>query len=206
MPTDPEPHRRARREPTRRRILTQARAALLSHGARDFSLRQLAADLGYSPGALYLYFQSKDDLITAVVDDAFEHLLAALEECAAADPVESLRRKMETYVRFGLAHPDEYVLAFVRPRPAANEQLRPHAAYDLLRENVRACAGMPDFRNVDVETASQLLWTSMHGLTSAFIALPNFPWVDRDRLVAEMVETAIAGLRVRSSAQGRSRP
>jgi hypothetical protein len=113
---------------------------------------------------------------------------------------------LAAYVRFGLAHPDEYVLAFGRIRPASTERLRPHAAYELLRENVRVCGGTPDFRNVDVETASQLLWTSMHGLTSAFIALPNFPWVDHDRLVAEMIETAIAGLRVRSSAQKRSRP
>jgi AcrR family transcriptional regulator len=206
MATDPQLHRQARREPTRRRILAQARKALLRNGTRDFSLRQLAADLGYSPGALYLYFHGKDDLIAAVVDDAFEQLLAALQESPAADPVESLRRKLEAYVRFGLAHPDEYVLAFVRPRPASNEQLRPHAAYDLLRENVRVCAGTPAFRNLDVEAASQLLWTSMHGLTSAFIALPSFPWVDRDRLVAEMIETTIAGLRARSSAQKRSRP
>jgi AcrR family transcriptional regulator len=195
-----------RREHTRRQILAQARKALLSNGAQDFSLRQLAADLGYSPGALYLYFHSKDDLIAAVVDDAFEHLLAALQESAAADPVDSLRRKLAAYVRFGLTHPDEYVLAFVRNRPPSKEKLRPHAAYELLRENVRLCSGRPDFRHVEVETASQLLWTSMHGLTSAFIALPNFPWVDRDRLVAEMIETAIAGLRVRSSARERNRP
>jgi AcrR family transcriptional regulator len=206
MTNDPRPHRQARREDARRRILAQARKALLSNGARGFSLRRLAADLGYSPGALYLYFHGKDDLITAVVDDAFAHLLAALQECVAADPVASLRRKLEAYLRFGLARPDEYVLAFVMLRPASHEQLTPHAAYDLLRENVRACATMPDFRNVDVEGASQLLWTSMHGLTSAFIALPDFPWVDRDRLVAEMIETTIAGLRVRSSAQQRSRP
>jgi AcrR family transcriptional regulator len=205
MPSGRQVHLRTRRDHTRQRILAEARRALLDSGAHDFSLRQLAAALGYSPGALYLYFQSKDDLLSAVVDDAFEQLLAALQEASATDPVESLKRKLEAYLRFGLAHPDEYTLAFVRLRPASNEQLKPHAAYDLLKENLRACTGAQGLRHVEVETASQLLWTAMHGLTSAFIALPNFPWTDRDQLVAEMIETIIAGLSVRSSAPERRR-
>jgi hypothetical protein len=34
----------------------------------------------------------------------------------------------------------------------------------------------------------------MHGMTSLLIARPKFPWVNRERLIDEAIDTAVRGL------------
>ena len=41
----------------------------LKHGYEGFSLRQVAEQIGYSPGTIYLYFDNKDDLLRALADE-----------------------------------------------------------------------------------------------------------------------------------------
>lgn len=47
-------------------------------GTPDCSLRAVARRLGMAPSALYRYFASRDDLLTALIVDAFDELTATL--------------------------------------------------------------------------------------------------------------------------------
>jgi len=68
-------HRRDRlRQDTRGDILEAAREGLREQGAAALSLREIARRAGFSPGALYKYFSSKDDLLSALADDAMGRL------------------------------------------------------------------------------------------------------------------------------------
>lgn len=191
------------REQTRRLILEAARTTLLEGGYEAFSMRKLARAVGYSPGALYLYFETKEDLLESLVEDAFETLLEVIEEVHDdEDAVRSLRNKLRAYVDFGLRFSHHYHLAFVR-RPTGEgvtAETRPHAAFEVLRESVRRCVEAGTFASDDVETTSQTLWATIHGVTSLLIALPKFPWVDRELLIDNVLETALLGLQ-RSAAQ-----
>ena len=204
MTNNPAQRRVVRQTNTREMILARAKQHLVAAGSESFSLRQLAADLGYSAGALYLYFPDKGALLDALVDHAFVQLSAALGAVEPSrSPVEVLERTLEAYIRWGLAHPDEYRFAFIRPRRTTAGTFKPHQAFDRMRELVGACRKLRGFQNIDVETTSQILWTAAHGLTAALISLPQFPWIDRDRLIAETIETLVAGVRTRSAASAK---
>ena len=69
-------HREHRHSETREEILAAAREVLLERGAADLSLREIARRAGFSPGALYKYFDNKDDVIKALADKAMGLLLA----------------------------------------------------------------------------------------------------------------------------------
>ena len=56
-------HRERHHSETREEILAAAREVLLERGAADLSLREIARRAGFSPGALYKYFDNKDDVI-----------------------------------------------------------------------------------------------------------------------------------------------
>ena len=114
-----------------------------------------------------------------------------------SDPVQSLTNKLHAYVDFGRRFPTHYHFAFVvRPTErAVTVPVRPHASFDVLRDAVRRCIDHGHFRSPDVETTSQVLWATIHGITSLLITLPKFPWVDRDRLIGRVIDTAIDGLR-----------
>jgi AcrR family transcriptional regulator len=47
----------------------------------------------------------------------------------------------------------------------------------------------------EVELAAQTIWTAIHGLVSLLIARPEFPWLERERLIDSAIEGALRALR-----------
>src|SRR4051794_9076398 len=96
-----------------------ARRHLASDGA-DLSLRAVARDMGMVSSAVYRYFPSRDDLLTALIIDAYNSLGAAAE--AADNPAEQdLRARFLGVARavraWALSTPSEYALIFGSPVP-----------------------------------------------------------------------------------------
>ncbi|MGG2464881.1 TetR/AcrR family transcriptional regulator [Streptomyces sp. RGM 3693] len=76
---------RARSEITEA-IKEEARKQLAAEGAAKLSLRAVARALGMASSALYRYFPSRDDLLTALIVDAYDALGAAAEHARDAHP------------------------------------------------------------------------------------------------------------------------
>ena len=53
------------------------------------------------------------------------------------------------------------------------------------------------FRKIDLAVASQVLWAGIHGVTSLLITVgeDEFPWVERNQLIDETIETLVRGLK-----------
>jgi TetR/AcrR family transcriptional repressor of nem operon len=77
-----------------REILTAARQLLDQHGLEAMTMEEIAAAAGVAKGTLYLYFQSKDDLIQALFTIVGENILKDLEATLQAPgaPPEKLNR------------------------------------------------------------------------------------------------------------------
>ena len=96
-----------RGEETRRRLLEAAIAELVE---RDGALEvaSVAARAGVSVGLLYRYFGSKAGLVTAVVDDFYDRLLAEISAAGALKGVDWAtreRRRTELSVAFHYREP-----------------------------------------------------------------------------------------------------
>jgi AcrR family transcriptional regulator len=101
-------------------IKATARRHLAADGA-NLSLRAVARDLGMVSSALYRYFASRDELLTALIVDAYDAVGTAAERAeAAVDRADLLGRWLATCraVReWGLANPHEYALIYGSPVP-----------------------------------------------------------------------------------------
>jgi len=76
--------RRAREHlATRAAILDAARRVAARDGARDLSLRGVAAEAGFAPAALYSYFSGKDDLLLALAAEDLSSVARAMRGAAA---------------------------------------------------------------------------------------------------------------------------
>src|ERR1700743_2215062 len=82
---------RARVELTRE-IKEEARRQLADAGANGLSLRAVARELGMVSSALYRYYPSRDDLLTALIIDAYDAIGAAAEEAAGVPDVSARDR------------------------------------------------------------------------------------------------------------------
>lgn len=69
---------------TRSSILDAARRVAARSGARELSLRSVAAEAGYAPAALYGYFSGKDELLLALAADDLAVLARAMRTAAAS--------------------------------------------------------------------------------------------------------------------------
>ncbi|TJZ44087.1 TetR/AcrR family transcriptional regulator [Streptomyces piniterrae] len=109
-------------------IKDEARRQLAAEGAAKLSLRAVARELGMASSALYRYFPSRDDLLTALIVDAYNAVGEAAE--AAGDTARDTARGPSAgrplarwsaicaAVRdWALAHPHEYALIYGSPVP-----------------------------------------------------------------------------------------
>ncbi|MFI8002984.1 TetR/AcrR family transcriptional regulator [Streptomyces sp. NPDC086010] len=104
-------------------IKDEARRQLAAEGAAKLSLRAVARELGMVSSALYRYFPSRDDLLTALIIDAYDAVGEAAEDAwAAARGASAAHPARWTAVAcavrdWALAHPHEYALIYGSPVP-----------------------------------------------------------------------------------------
>jgi AcrR family transcriptional regulator len=85
-----------------REILAAARQLLEQRGLEAMTMEEIAAAAGVAKGTLYLYFQSKDDLIQALITLVAENILKDLEAALQAPgmPAEKLRRMVSVLLEY----------------------------------------------------------------------------------------------------------
>jgi AcrR family transcriptional regulator len=97
-----------------------ARRHLATDGA-NLSLRAVARDLGMVSSAIYRYFPSRDDLLTALILDAYNALGETAEKAVSAVPPEAHASRwlaVASAVReWAVGHPHEYALIYGSPVP-----------------------------------------------------------------------------------------
>ncbi|PZF92396.1 TetR/AcrR family transcriptional regulator [Micromonospora deserti] len=101
-------------------IKAVARRHLATDGA-NLSLRAVARDMGMVSSAVYRYFPSRDDLLTALIIEAYDALGEAVEAADAAADRHDPRGRWFAVCRaaraWALAHPAEYALLYGSPVP-----------------------------------------------------------------------------------------
>jgi AcrR family transcriptional regulator len=101
-------------------IMVAAWDQIAADGAPALSLRAIARQLGITAPAIYNYFASRDELVTALVIEAFDSLGDSLVRAAQArsnGPVDQLQAVGQAYRRWALSHPQRYHLIFGPPLP-----------------------------------------------------------------------------------------
>ncbi len=195
--------RRAReKEQLRRQIIDAARELFVSEGYENVSMRKIADKIEYSPTVIYLYFKDKADLLDSACQETLLGLLDTVEllKRDKSDPIEALRKSGRAYVEFGLEYPQDYKLTFViRPQFQKGLGLEEGSVgervFSYLRAMVAECVRQKAFRQVDVETTGQALWSAVHGVTLLLIDFPDFPWTEKDKLIDTVIDTMIEGLK-----------
>lgn len=211
---EPTPRKRARPEPLelqarQRDLLAAARKLLRKGGAKAVTMRAVADMVGMSTTVVYALFPDKAALIAHALDDDLKRLARHLQQAqqGAQDPYDALERVAQAYVAFGVTHPQSYRLMFMDPRPAipqedmAGERDNPRQraytlAYTLAANLLRQQTGAePAVQTVDA--AAQLLWQTLHGITTLRITLDAEPWFTRIPAadnVHHMVQVLVTGL------------
>ena len=133
----------AGRPDTRARLIAAAGEAFAERGMQDVSIDELTRRAGFTKGAFYANFESKDQLFLAMLDDRFdrraEEMRRALE--TGEDPEVQARRSGQDFSDYLAADPEWQRLFFeFAARAARDEPFRVElvARYRGLREHMAA--------------------------------------------------------------------
>ncbi len=117
------------------RIIAAARDEFLEHGFADASLNRVVERAGLSKGAVYYYFDSKEDLFTLVIQGIVTEFLEALGELPAVATAEEFWSATEDVIRHAssMCEGNEPVmklsLAFLKEIGTGASGISAHALY-----------------------------------------------------------------------------
>jgi AcrR family transcriptional regulator len=184
-------------------ILEAAVRRFAERGFRGTTTRQLASDLGVSEPVLYQHFPTKKDLYTAIIEET------ACEDVEAAEELQNFEgTDREFFVRLGHLILDRYEEdpGFIRlllfsslERHELSEmffQNHVQRFYDMVSGHIRGRIQAGGFRGVDPMVAARAFigMIGYHGLTRVLFQ-DQMIALDRQRLVEEMVELFLEGIR-----------
>jgi AcrR family transcriptional regulator len=128
-----------------------ARAQMAAEGTAAVTLRAIAREMGMTAPALYRYFGSRDELVAALVVDAYDSLADAMEGAVGAVApdrhADRIRAAFGAFRRWALEHPVK-----VRVPPALEHQL----------DGVRQLPELP----TPVLAFGLGAWARLHGLVA----------------------------------------
>jgi AcrR family transcriptional regulator len=171
---------------TRKQRQARTRISLIRSAARVFARRglqrgtidEVAADAGFTKGAFYANFSSKEELFLAMLDEGFAARLRQVRELSGSDPeidrseiVKRARVEGEDYAHHLAADPDwqrlffEFVVHATREESFRGELVR---RYDGLRMQVaevfaQRAAELGVRPTVDVESLARMIFAMANG-------------------------------------------
>jgi len=189
---------------SREAILDAARTMIVAQGIDDFSLRRLATRLGVTAPSLYRFFDSKDAIVGAIAEAAFEQLIDAIDRAAAGhrDPIERIKAQSVAYVECAVDNPALFAVMFAyRPPwtdlPNAPELPLASKAWELAAVAVEEATAQGRLHEPDPVLAALTIWSAVHGVATVLtIGAPARRPLDR-ALVTSVVDAVVDGLAAR---------
>src|SRR6202167_5484909 len=154
---------RARRAAERRQqILDAARAVAEADGWAAVTSRRLADAIGYTQPVLYTHFPGgKAEIMRTVALAGFAELAAATRAAVGRKTrARAITAVADVYLGFAAAHPSLYEAMFQLPIDARFAQ---DDAEDELRSGFSALAAA--LGDADHGTATEVLWSALHGMS-----------------------------------------
>lgn len=198
--TEPSPARHSRRPSRRDEILRRSAHLFLERGFEIISLVDVAEAIGISKAGLYYHFNSKQELLAAIISyaqDIHEDEIRKVLAESSGNDEEDLRRLIHAHAvmmtreddaAFAILAVDE--MRSLLPADRAHIASRKRNYLDLISERLERLAACGKLRDIDIKTAT-------HTLAGMVMWLPKW-YRQPGRLSAEEMADEITALAMHS--------
>lgn len=183
-------------------IMRIAEAIILNEGIDALSIRKIAKQLNQTPGIIYHYFKSKDDILVAIVDNGYQEILQTITKYNDVDdPVKRIHDTLYAYIKV-MIKKDRLFLILMESKVGEIRQRVDVLTCDIHTRN--SIAGLTQviekgislnvFCCKNAEIRAKTIWASMYGLISRIINED----VDEDlseQLIEDQIKMFITSLR-----------
>ncbi|MFC3712902.1 TetR/AcrR family transcriptional regulator [Sphingoaurantiacus capsulatus] len=206
MAANPKAQKAAKSVPSdglRQSIIEAARRSFAEESYAGLTMRKIAARVGCTAGAIYLYFPGKEDLLRHVWEDEFANLHVYMRGAVdqTRDPIEKVRQIFLAWVRYFLQHAEDFRIMFVWQGPGVErDRVDPASSFGrstesyqyfrtMLSEVIRDAPAAPR----DLDMAMQSLLTATFGVVAMANGPSQFPWFDPEEVAETIVDSILRG-------------
>lgn len=198
--------RQREKDALRQKILDVATELFAEDGYKNVTMRKIANKIEYSLPTIYEHFGSKAEILLGIYHQSGQLLLEKMQGIYDQDiaPLAKIEALGRAYVSMSLENRDFYELTFV------TNSIRAEQDIPELELQCPACGALdsPSFKAFELlvmaledaqregarlaeepMVVAQTLWAGLHGLVSLIITTPEFPWVEQNRLIENMLRT-----------------
>lgn len=153
-------------------ILKGAKKLFVEKGIEQTTIRNIAEEIDYSVGTVYVYFKDKNAILHNLHSIGFQELGSYFKDLITMeDPKERLKKMGFTYIKFALENSEMYDLMFNLKAPmeflesSDNENWDEGAVtFNYVKKTIEECIGQGHFKGHDVEGLSFMVWSLVHGM------------------------------------------
>lgn len=153
-------------------ILKGAKKLFLERGIEQTTIRNIADEIDYSVGTVYVYFKDKNAILHDLHSIGFQELGGYFTELfAIKDPMERLKKMGFTYLKFAMENSEMYDLMFIVKAPmefieSSDNQAWNEGAdtFNALKKTVEECMNQGHFEGHSLEALSFMIWSLVHGM------------------------------------------
>ncbi|OXA74333.1 TetR family transcriptional regulator [Flavobacterium aquidurense] len=153
-------------------ILKGAKKLFLERGIEQTTIRNIADEIDYSVGTVYVYFKDKNAILHDLHSIGFQELGGYFTELfAIKDPMERLRKMGFTYLKFAMENSEMYDLMFIVKAPMEFIESTEKEAWNegadtfgALKKTVKECMDNGHFEGHSLEALSFMIWSLVHGM------------------------------------------
>lgn len=159
-------------------ILQAAKKLFLEKGIEKTTIRNIANEIEYSVGTVYVYYKDKNDILHDLHTQGFSQLGGEMKVLFnVVDPMERLKALGRVYLQFAIENPDMYDLMFNMKAPMdflesvhKEDWNEGKATFDVLRATVNQCMDKGFFKGHQPEPLAFAIWSMVHGMASLQIS------------------------------------
>jgi AcrR family transcriptional regulator len=153
-------------------ILQGAKKLFLEKGIEYTTIRNIADEIDYSVGTVYVYFKDKNAILHDLHSIGFQELGASFQVLfTIEDPMERLRKMGQYYIKFAIENSEMYDLMFIIKAPmeviesSENEDWDEGiGTFEALKNTVNQCMDKGHFEGHSLEPLSFMIWSLVHGM------------------------------------------
>lgn len=160
-------------------VLAESLKIMKSEGVGALSIRRVARNLGFSHGAPYRHFPTREHIFAALTERGFELFSAALRRnLPPIYETEKLDQRLHTmctnYFAFVFENPDYYQYIFGPMRFGHEKfpelQTKSFGSFEILTEQIAAMLHAGTIAQGDVLAISMFVFSTMHGAASLMLS------------------------------------
>lgn len=148
-----------------REIIVVAMDAFYRLGFGSASIRDIAAEIGFTQAAIYYHFKNKEEILFSIIDGFTDFLQQTLERAfsASSDPALGLRHAMHTHILLLEGRFRETKLVIEEKRSLSPEHRaviteKENAIYHLYKSRIAALIGSGRARRINASAATFALF------------------------------------------------